>query len=88
MKCDFQREGESSWISRSKGVAYHECYCKINILLACVLNLFQDSFVSCLKVLVGVGTKVKPLVRSANSSSVNVWSERLYVMFFVILGGI
>ena len=62
-------------------MAYHECYCKINILLACVLNLFQDSFVSCLKVLVGVGKQVKPLVRSANSSSVNVWSERLYVMF-------
>ena len=69
-------------------MAYHECYCKINILLACVLNLFQDSFVSCLKVLVGVGTKDKPLVRAANSSSVKVGSERLCVMFFVVLGGI
>ena len=36
-----------------------------------VLNLFQDFFVSCLNVLVVVGTKDKPLVRTENSSSVN-----------------
>ena len=36
----------------------------------------------------GVGTKDKPLVGAANSSSVNVGSERLCVMFFVVLGGI
>ena len=38
----------------------------------CVLNLFQHLFVSFLKVLVGVGRKDKPLVRTENSSSVNV----------------
>ena len=42
-----------------------------------VLNLFQDLFISCLKVLlVGVGTKNKPLVRTENSSSVNMWCDR------------
>ena len=45
-----------------------------------VLKLFQDLFVSCLKLLVGVGTKEKPLVRTENSSSVNVWLERLCIM--------
>ena len=35
-----------------------------------VLNLFQDLFVSCLKLLMGVGTKEKPLVRTENPSSV------------------
>ena len=48
-----------------------------------VLNLFQDLFVSCLKLLVGVGTKDKPLVRTENSSSVNVWSEKLCIMFLL-----
>ena len=37
-----------------------------------VLNLFQDLFVSCLKVLVRVGTKGKPLMRNEYASSVNV----------------
>ena len=37
-----------------------------------VLNLFQDLFVPCLKVFVGMGTKDKPLVRTDNSSSVNM----------------
>ena len=37
-----------------------------------VLNLFQDLYVSCLKVLVGMATKDKPLVRTNNSSSVNL----------------
>ena len=38
----------------------------------CVLNLFQDLFVSCLKVLVRVGTKYKSLLKTDKSSSVNV----------------
>ena len=46
-----------------------------------VLNLFQDLLVSCLKVVVGVGTKDKPLLRTENSSSVNVWLESLCIMF-------
>ena len=37
-----------------------------------VLNLFQDLFVSCLKILVGVGTEDKALVRTDNSLSVNM----------------
>ena len=37
-----------------------------------VLSSFQHFYVVCLKVLVGVGTKDKPLVRTENSSSVNV----------------
>ena len=37
-----------------------------------VLNLFQDLFVYCLKVLVGVGTEDKALVRTDNSLSVNM----------------
>ena len=48
-----------------------------------VLNLFQDLFVSCLKVLVGVRTKNKPLGRTDNSSSVNVWLETLCIMFLL-----
>ena len=44
-----------------------------------VLNLFQDLFVSYLKVLVGVGTKNNSLVRTENSSSVNVWSGMLCI---------
>ena len=30
-----------------------------------------------------MGTKDKPLVRTENSSSVNVWSERLRIMFLL-----
>ena len=45
-------------------------------VLTCVLQLLQDLFISQLKVLVGVGTKHKALVRTENSS-VKVWSERL-----------
>ena len=37
-----------------------------------VLNLFQHLFIYFLKVFVGVETKDKPLVRTENSSSVNV----------------
>ena len=37
-----------------------------------VLSLFQHLLVSFLKVLAGVGTNNKPLVRTENSSSVNV----------------
>ena len=38
----------------------------------CVMNLSQHLYVFCLKVLVGVRTKDKPLVRTETSSSVNV----------------
>ena len=48
-----------------------------------VLNLFQDLFLSCLKVFVGVGTKDKPLVRSDNSSLANMSSERLCIMLLL-----
>ena len=48
-----------------------------------VLNLFQDLFVSCLKVFVGLGTKDKPLVRTDNSFSVNMRSEMLCIMFLL-----
>ena len=48
-----------------------------------VLNLFQDLFVSCLKVFVGVGTKNKTLVRTDNSSSVNMQSEKVCIMFLL-----
>ena len=48
-----------------------------------VLNLFQDLFVSCLKVLVRVRTKDKPLGRTDHSSSVNVWLERLCITFLL-----
>ena len=41
------------------------------------LNLFKDLFMSCLKVLVGLGTKDKLLVRNENCFSVKVRSERL-----------
>ena len=37
-----------------------------------VLNLLQDLFVPYLNVFVGMGTKDKPLVRTDNSSSVNM----------------
>ena len=48
-----------------------------------VLNSLRNLYVFCLKVLVGVGTKDKPLVRTENSSSVDVWSERLCIMFLL-----
>ena len=37
-----------------------------------VLSLFQDLFVSCLNVIVGVGTKDKPLVRTDSPFSVDM----------------
>ena len=46
-----------------------------------VLNLRKDLFLFCLTVLVGVGTKDKPLMRTEISSSVNVWSESLRTIF-------
>ena len=63
VQLDFFLKGEIfSWmLSRKK-------YC----VTMRVLNLFQDLFVSCLKVFVEVGTKDKPLVRTDNSSSVNM----------------
>ena len=48
-----------------------------------VLNLFQDLFVSCLKIFVGVGTKDLPLVRTDNLSLVNMRSEKLCIMFLL-----
>ena len=48
-----------------------------------VLNLFQDLSVSSLKVFVGVGRKDKSLVRNDNSSSVNMLSEKLCIMFLL-----
>ena len=59
------KEGDVSWMLLRKKYA---------------LNLLLDLFISCLKVLVRVGTKNKPLRRTENSSSVNVWSERLCIM--------
>ena len=47
-----------------------------------VLNLSQHLIVSFLKVLVVVGTKDKPLVRTKDSSSVNV-DQRLCIMFLL-----
>ena len=48
----------------------------------CLLNLFQNLFISCLKFLVGMGRKDMHLVKTEDSSSVNVWSEWLCIMFF------
>ena len=62
------------------GGAYHESCCENNVLLACVS---QHLFVSSLKVLVGVGTKEKPFMRTENSSSVYVRSMRLCCMFLL-----
>ena len=56
---------------------------KIYCASLCVLNVSQDLFVSFLKVLVWLGTKDKPLVRIENSSSVNVWLERLCIMLLL-----
>ena len=56
---------------------------KIYCASMCVLNVSQDLFVSFLKVLVWLGTKDKPLVRIENSSSVNVWLERLCIMLLL-----
>ena len=47
-----------------------------------VLNLSQHLIVSFLKVLVVVGTKDKPLVRTKDTSSVNV-DQRLCIMFLL-----
>ena len=47
-----------------------------------VLSLLQDLFISCLKVLVGLRTRDKPLLRTENSFLV-VWSERLCTMFLL-----
>ena len=49
-----------------------------------VLNLFQDLFICCLKILVWMETKDKLLVRTGNSSSVIVWLERLFVMYWKV----
>ena len=52
-----------------------------------VLNLRKDLFLFCLTVLVGVGTKDKPLMRTEILSSVNVWSESLRTIFCCTGGG-
>ena len=46
----------------------------------CVLNLPKDISISCLKILVEVGTKDKPLVRTENSSSVKLWI--MYLLYW------
>ena len=48
-----------------------------------VSNLFQNLYISCLKNLVRVGTKDKPLVRTENSYSVSVWLGRFCIMFLL-----
>ena len=55
-----------------KGGFCCECYCKKYCVSTRVLNLFQDLFVYCLNVFVGVGTKDKSFVRTENSFSVNM----------------
>ena len=57
---------------KGEGAYYKCCWGKKYFVSTRVLNLFQHFFVSFLKVLVGVGTKDKPLKRTENSSSVNV----------------
>ena len=49
-----------------------------------VLNLFQDLFICYLKILVWMETKDKLLVRTGNSSSVIVWLEWLFVMYWKV----
>ena len=63
-----------------KGVAYHVLQKKTFSMR--VLSLLQDLFISCLKVLVGLRTRDKPLLRTENSFLV-VWSERLCTMFLL-----
>ena len=65
LRCGCQREGVSSQIFSPKGLFFMD------------LNFFQDLFISCLKVLVGAGTKNKPLMKTGNSSSLKVWLGRL-----------
>ena len=48
-----------------------------------VSNLFQNLYISCLKNLVRVGTKDKPLVRTENSYSVKVWLGKFCIMFLL-----
>ena len=56
-----------------RGRAYLECYYKKKYCVSMhALNLFRDLFVSCLQLLVAVGTKDKTLMRTENSSSVNL----------------
>ena len=50
-----------------------------------VLNLFQDLFVSCLKIFVGVGTQDKPLVRTNNSSQL-ICDQKSCVLCFCCIG--
>ena len=47
------------------------------------LELIPGLICFLLKGFVRVGTNDKPLVRTENSSSVNVWSERLRIMFLL-----
>ena len=49
----------------------------------CVLKLLQDLVISRSKFLVGVGTKDRSLVRTKNSFSVKVWSERSWIMLWL-----
>lgn len=49
----------------------------------CILKLLQDLAISYLKVMVGVRTKDKPLVRAENSSYVKVWQNKPGIMFLL-----
>ena len=85
LKWGCQREEVSNWISSWKGGFCHECYCEKKYCVSMrVLNLFQDLLVSWLEVFMGVGTKDKRLVRTDNSSSANMWSERMCIVFVVL----
>ena len=73
----------SNWTPLKMGVLSSMLLRKKYSVSMRVLNLLQDFFVSCLNVLVVLGTKDKRLVRTENSSSVNAWSERLCIIFFL-----
>ena len=61
----------SNWTPLKMGVLSSMLLRKKYSVSMRVLNLVQDFFVSCLNVLVVLGTKDKRLVRTENSSSVN-----------------
>ena len=63
--------------SFKKGWVFTNSLAKKECFNVCVLKLPKDLFFSCFKVLVGIGTKDKPFVRTDNSSSIKVWLERL-----------
>ena len=64
VQLDFILKGVGGWVAM---IVAKKLLCYMR-----VLNLLEDLFVSCLKVLAGVGANEKPLVRTDNSSSVNI----------------